>query len=174
MATPYKISTLLYCFSENDEILLMRRRIEPNRGLWSPCGGKLHTASGESPYACACREAFEETGIEITPADIHLNGVVSECGYANTEHWLMFLFEVRMPLEHLPRAHREGEFRFFNWRELDSVDMPATDKEMLWPLFRRCRGGFFAAHCRYDSSDKRYWIVEEALDAGGARVLDLP
>jgi 8-oxo-dGTP diphosphatase len=54
---PYKLATLLYCFNERDEVLLMERAQEPNLGLWSPCGGKLHTDTGESPYACACREA---------------------------------------------------------------------------------------------------------------------
>ena len=57
MTLPYKISTLLYCFNQRDEVLLLERRKEPNLGLWSPCGGKLKTETGESPYACACREA---------------------------------------------------------------------------------------------------------------------
>ncbi len=67
---PYKVATLLYCFNERDEILLLERAQEPNRGLWSPCGGKLHTDEGESPYACACREAHEETSQQLTPPAI--------------------------------------------------------------------------------------------------------
>ena len=55
MALPYKIATLLYGFNERDDVLLLERAQEPNRGLWSPCGGKLHTGTGESPYACAGR-----------------------------------------------------------------------------------------------------------------------
>jgi 8-oxo-dGTP diphosphatase len=62
MSLPYKISTLLYCFSPTDDILLLERHQEPNLGLWSPCGGKLDISTGESPYACACREAGEEIG----------------------------------------------------------------------------------------------------------------
>ncbi len=65
MKLPYKIATLLYCFNERDEILLLERAQEPNRGFWSPCGGKLHTDDGESPYACAAREAHEELGLEF-------------------------------------------------------------------------------------------------------------
>src|SRR5207245_9334599 len=95
MALPYKISTLLYCFNERDEVLLLERRKEPNLGLWSPCGGKLETDSGESPYACACREAMEEIGLDISPADLHLTGIVSEHGYEGQAHWLMFLFELK-------------------------------------------------------------------------------
>src|SRR6266446_2606202 len=72
MSLPYKIATLLYCFNEAGEILLLERAQEPNRGFWSPCGGKLHTDEGESPYACACREAHEELGIALLPRDLHL------------------------------------------------------------------------------------------------------
>ena len=49
MALPYKIATLLYCFNERDEVLLLERAQEPNLGLWSPAGGKLKTDVGESP-----------------------------------------------------------------------------------------------------------------------------
>ena len=67
MPLPYKISTLLYCFSRRAEVLLLQRRRQPNRGLWSPCGGKLDMAAGESPHACACREAGEEIGLKSAP-----------------------------------------------------------------------------------------------------------
>src|SRR5262245_6754092 len=60
MTLPYKLATLLYCFNASDEVLLLERAQEPNLGLWSPCGGKLRTDIGESPYTCACREAQEE------------------------------------------------------------------------------------------------------------------
>ena len=63
MVLPYKVATLLYCFNERDEVLLLERAQEPNRGFWSPCGGKLKMDIGESPYACACREAEEEIGV---------------------------------------------------------------------------------------------------------------
>ena len=67
MPLPYKIATLLYCFNERDDILLLERAQQPNLGLWSPCGGKLHMDAGESPYACACREAAEELGLVLRP-----------------------------------------------------------------------------------------------------------
>src|SRR5262245_60518496 len=75
MALPYKIATLLYCFNARDEVLLLERAQEPNRGLWSPCGGKLRTDDGESPYACGCREAQEELGLALRPSDLHLTGL---------------------------------------------------------------------------------------------------
>jgi len=59
MSLPYKVASLLFCFNERDETLLLERAQEPNRGFWSPCGGKLKMDIGESPYTCACREAEE-------------------------------------------------------------------------------------------------------------------
>jgi 8-oxo-dGTP diphosphatase len=160
MALPYKIATLLYCFSVRDEVLLLERAQEPNRGLWSPPGGKLHTESGESPFACACREAQEELGLKLTPGDLHLTGLVSEHGYEGQAHWLMFLFEIRPRLNSLPSPHREGRFAFFAPDQLPALKLPQTDREQVWPLFWRHRGGFFAAHCHCHSNGSNEWTVE--------------
>ena len=162
---PYRIATLLYCFNERDEILLLERAQEPNRGLWSPCGGKLHTGDGESPYACACREAREEIGLEITPADLHLAGLVSEHGYQGNGHWLMFLFEVKRRLNTLPPPHDEGRFQFFPRAALGGLKLPETDRERIWPWFWQHRGGFFAAHCHCHPDRRNEWRLEEARTA---------
>jgi 8-oxo-dGTP diphosphatase len=159
---PYKISTLLYCFNERDEVLLLERRQEPNLGLWSPCGGKLKTDTGESPYACACREAREEIGLDISPAELHLTGLVSEHGYEGHAHWLMFLFEVNTRLGKLPPPHDEGRFDFFPADAVNRLAIPQTDREQLWPLFWQHRGGFFAAHCRCHTDDRNDWTLEES------------
>lgn len=159
---PHKISTLLYCFDKDDRILLIERAQEPNRGLWSPCGGKLKTELGESPYACACREAQEETGLIFTPADLHLTGIVSEHGYHGQAHWLMFLFEVKPRLTAVPPPHREGRFAFFNRSELDALPLPETDRTTIWPMFWQHRGGFFAAHCHCYADGHNDWLVEQS------------
>lgn len=161
MALSYQIATLLYCFNEADEVLLLERAKAPNRGLWSPCGGKLHSEIGESPYACACREAREELGLIIQPPDLHLSGIVSEHGYEGHSHWLMFLFEVQPRLESLPPPHREGVFRFFPRSELGNIKLPQTDVERIWPLFWEHRGGFFAAHCHCQRHGTNVWTIEE-------------
>ena len=159
---PYKIATLLYCFNERDEVLLLERTQETNRGLWSPCGGKLDMATGESPYACACREAREELGITIEPAHLHLTGIVSEHGYGGQAHWLMFLFEVKSRLKALPPQHREGAFAFFRPDQLARLPLPKTDVDQIWPLFWKHRHGFFAAHCRCNLDGNYEWSLEES------------
>jgi len=162
MAMPYQISTLLYCFNERDEVLLLERANEPNRGLWSPCGGKLKMDSGESPYACACREAKEELGLDIGLADLHLTGLVSEHGYQGQSHWLMFLFEVKKRLTALPPPNAEGRFAFFPREKIMSLPLPQTDRERIWPLFWQHRGGFFAAHCHCNPDGQNIWTLEES------------
>lgn len=161
MALPYQIATLLYCFNEQDEVLLLHRVQEPNLGLWSPCGGKLDMPLGESPYACACREALEELGLTLEAQDLHLTGLVSEHGYEGQTHWLMFLFEVKTRLRVLPAPHREGIFKFFKREEVEALALPRTDREQIWPLFWEHRGAFFAAHCHCGADGKNTWTIEE-------------
>jgi 8-oxo-dGTP diphosphatase len=163
MALPYKVATLLYCFNDRDEVLLLERTQEPNRGFWSPCGGKLHTDDGESPYACACREAQEELGIGLSARDLHLTGLVSEHGYQGQTHWLMFLFEITRRINSLPPAHREGRFEFFPRAKLVALKLPQTDLEQIWPWFWQHRGGFFAAHCHCSPDGTNTWALEESV-----------
>ncbi len=168
----YRISTLLYCFSRDDEILLLYRNQEPNLGVWSPCGGKLDLANGESPYACACREAAEEMGMILTPRDLHMTGIVSEQGCEGQPHWLMFLFEVTPKLNRVPEAIREGKFEFFTRNNLAGLAIPKTDREMIWPLFWQHRGGFFAAHCHCREDGTHEWRVEASHPAAAQRAHD--
>lgn len=167
MPLPYQIATLLYCFDEAGNVLLLERAQEPNLGLWSPPGGKLKPDTGESPYACACREASEELGLTIRPGDLHLTGLISEHGYAGQAHWLMFLFEVKPRLNELPPPISEGRFAFFTMDQLADVALPQTDREQIWPLFWRHRGGFFAAHCHCHPGGRNEWTLEQSLPAGG-------
>jgi 8-oxo-dGTP diphosphatase len=160
----HTISTLLYCFNEADEILLMERAQQPNMGMWSPPGGKLHIEDGESPHQCGCREAVEELGLIVQARDLHLTGIISEQNHDGRDHWLMFLFELKWKMKELPAAHREGRFEFIPRAELNRLQMPVTDREQIWPLFWKYRGGFFAAHCEVKSKDSHIWFLEESSD----------
>jgi hypothetical protein len=101
--------------------------------------------------------------MNLRPADLHLTGLVSEHGYQGQAHWLMFLFEVRPRLEKLPPVHREGEFAFFNAKQIPSLAIPQTDAEQIWPLFWRHRGGFFSAHAHARPDGGFDWCLEESI-----------
>ena len=156
---PYKISTLCFLFDERERLLLLHRAKEPNKGLYSPIGGKLKMDEGESPGQCAIREIYEEVGISVGRDEIHLTGMVSEKGYGNETHWLMFLYEVIGPRVVERMVFEEGKLE---WHELDEVELlaiPETDRRVIYPLFREYRGRFFHAHI--DCTDDAFeWHIE--------------
>lgn len=163
MPLPHQIATLLYAFNARDEVLLLCRQRAPNQGMWSPFGGKLDGGEGESPYACACREAREEIGLAAQPQDLHLTGLISEHGYEGQAHWLMFLFEIKPRLSTLPPVHAEGQFGFFSRENIESLSIPKTDRDFIWPQFWRHRGGFFAAYARVCGEASYEWTLEESV-----------
>jgi hypothetical protein len=73
----------------------------------------------------------------------------------------MFLFEVKKKFTTLPPPHPEGEFAFFTRDKFDLQHMPQTDIELIWPLFWKHRGGFFAAHCHCHPDGRNEWTLEE-------------
>ncbi len=143
---PYKIACLCYLFDENDNTLLLHRVKPPNRHLYSPIGGKLEQKIGESPADCAIREIQEEAGVTLNHDQIHLTGIVSETSYQNQTHWLMFLYEVKIPISLKNMQCNEGKLEWFSKADLSKLDIPETDKTIIWPLFWKHRGGFFATH----------------------------
>jgi 8-oxo-dGTP diphosphatase len=177
IATPYKIAVLVYVFDDAGRLLLLHRIKPPNRELYSPIGGKLEQATGESPYACALREIEEEIGIRLGLADLRLLGIVSERAYngaaapgpaggAAEAHWLMFCFEVLPRQNFAARTIDEGRLVWVAPADLARLDIPKTDREVIWPLVRAharalAPGGspdaFFSVHI--DCTDAEHFVV---------------
>jgi 8-oxo-dGTP diphosphatase len=141
---PYKISVLVFLQNHAGEQLLILRSKAPNLGNWSPIGGKLEMAIGESPFECAVRETFEETGLRIGTADLHLFAMIAEKAYEGQSHWLMFLFSCRRRLESLPADIAEGRFAFYSRAAIEGLPIPETDRAALWPIYDRYRDRFVA------------------------------
>jgi 8-oxo-dGTP diphosphatase len=141
---PYKIAVLVFLENAAGEQLLLHRAKTPNLGAWSPIGGKLEFALGESPFECAVRETFEETGFAITIADLHLFAMIAEKAYEGQGHWLLFLFRCRRPIAHQPPAIDEGTFGFFSRQALEQLPLPETDRTALWPIYDRYKNDFVA------------------------------
>jgi len=141
-ALGYKLAVLVFLENAAGEHLLMLRAKAPNFGVWSPIGGKLEMATGESPFECAARETFEETGLAITAADLHLFAIIAEKAYEGQSHWLMFLFRCRRPIGGLPADIQEGRFGFFSRDAVSRLPIPETDRTALWPTYDRHRDGF--------------------------------
>jgi 8-oxo-dGTP diphosphatase len=146
----FKISVLVFLRDRAGRHLLIKRRKAPNLDCWSPIGGKLEMARGESPFECAIRETAEEVGLAVTEQDLHLFGYISEKNYEGGGHWLMFLFDCKKTLPGLPPTGDEGEFAFFKREEIDTLHVPPTDKVLVWPWYDQHRADFVAlrADCR--------------------------
>ncbi|HUR57666.1 MAG TPA: NUDIX hydrolase [Opitutaceae bacterium] len=140
----HKIAVLVFLENSAGEQLLMLRAKPPNLGIWSPIGGKLETSRGESPFECAVRETFEETGHRAETKDFHLFAMIAEKAYEGEAHWLMFLFRCQTPLPGLPPEIAEGKFGFFSRAAIDSLPIPETDRNALWPIYDRYRDRFVA------------------------------
>ncbi|MBI5768170.1 MAG: NUDIX domain-containing protein [Verrucomicrobia bacterium] len=138
----YKLAVLVFLENHAGQHLLLLRAKAPNLGVWSPIGGKLETAHGESPFECAIRETHEETGHIVTAADLHLFAMIAEKAYEGQSHWLMFLFRCKKPLTARPPDISEGKFGFFTRAEIDSIPLPETDRNALWPIYDRYRDRF--------------------------------
>lgn len=140
----YKIAVLVFLENAAGEHLLLLRAKPPNLGVWSPIGGKLETATGESPFECATRETHEETGFAVARDELHLFAMIAEKAYEGESHWLLFLFHCKKPIPALPNDIAEGRFGFFGRAAIDALPIPETDRTALWPTYDRYRDRFVA------------------------------
>jgi 8-oxo-dGTP diphosphatase len=162
---PYQIAALCYLFDARGRVLLLHRRKDPNRDLYSPVGGKLDRVTGESPTTCAAREIGEETGVTVGPAELHLTGIISEASYEDRCHWLMFLYEVTHPVSVTRTVFDEGRLEWYEPAAVMALPIPATDRHMIWPLFWRYRGRFFTAHACCGGGRLSWRIEQPTADA---------
>ena len=161
---PYKLAVLCYLYDDAGRVLLLHRRKNPNAGMHSPIGGKLEVERGEGPHACAVREIREEAGLALGNEDVRLTGIVAERAYQGETHWLIFLYEVTRPIEHGEIARMEFEEGILTWvspADVPSLDIPRTDREIMWPLVQQHRGGFFSVSIDCTVEPIR-WTLEES------------
>jgi len=161
----FKISALIFIKDTRGRFLLIERAKAPNAGLWSPIGGKLEMAAGESPYECAVRESREEAGIELANSDLHLFCMATEKAYEGKCHWLMFLFACHKPLECLPEHIEEGRFGFFSRQEIQTLPIPGTDREGLWKMYDNHHRDFVAVNVDCQAEGPIDFRIEESYGA---------
>jgi 8-oxo-dGTP diphosphatase len=162
---PYRIAVLCYLYDGEGHLLLLHRDQQPNRGRYSPIGGKVDVASGEGPHECAVREVGEETGIALGHDDLRLTGIVSERSYQDEAHWLIFLFEAVAPLARDALKWTRFKEGTLEWKRIDEIadlPIPQTDRDVMWPLVQAHRGGFFMVHIDWSATDMT-WTVHESV-----------
>jgi ADP-ribose pyrophosphatase YjhB (NUDIX family) len=111
--------------ARDGRVLLVRRSIEPARGLWSLPAGFVD--ADEDPRAAARREALEETGLEVEPG--HLLEVYSGKEHpAGADLILVYLAEVRGG--DLRPGDDAAEVAFFAPDELPPLAFEATRRSL--------------------------------------------
>ena len=112
-------------------VLLVKRRDEPSRGVWSPPGGSVEL--GETVQQAAAREALEETGVASRPDRIvDVRDVILRDG-AGRIQWHYVLFAVLCDYvsgEPFPASDADNA-RFILLKDLGEYELTPTAREAL-------------------------------------------
>jgi len=123
-----KNTTLCYIERGGEYLMIHRTKKvgDENRDKWIGVGGKLE--QGESPYDCARREIFEETG--TTPVGLEYRGIVTFVSDVyGTEY--MHLFTARGYDGEINYDCDEGELCFVKKESVPSLPIWEGDKIFL-------------------------------------------
>lgn len=124
-----------FVFRENS-VLLVKRRDEPSRGLWSPPGGSLEL--GETVEEAAARETLEETGVRVQARGVVDVRTVILKDAASRVQWHYVLMAVLCDWvsgEPFPATDAENA-RFIPLAELGEYELTATAREALEAVSR--------------------------------------
>lgn len=118
------------CYLEKDGAYLMLHRIkkekDENRDKWIGVGGKLE--DGESPYDCAIREIYEETGLVAN--SLSYRGLVTfVSNIYGTEY--MHLFTSRDFSGKITSSCDEGELLWVEKKKIPTLNIWEGDKIFL-------------------------------------------
>ena len=126
---------LLKC---GDQLLLLKRKNEPNKGLYTPVGGKLDPF--EAPEAAAVREIKEETGISVD--EVSYCGILVETS-PTKYNWTSFVY--LSEIEYCePPACNEGDLKWIAQDNLDAIKTPETDFYIYHAIFNNTNFNLFA------------------------------
>lgn len=162
---PFKIAVLVYLYDQEDRLLMLHRAKPPNPSMYSPIGGKIEFHLGESPHECALREISEEAGLTLDYNDIRLMGVVSERAYQGQHHWMIFLFESVKPIDATQVTRMQFDEGRLEWIAIDRIahlELPETDRRVMWPNAQKHRGGFFMVQIDCTKTPFDFRLVESA------------
>ncbi|MDA4125294.1 MAG: NUDIX hydrolase [Thaumarchaeota archaeon] len=120
-----------------DRVLLVKRKFQPNKGLWALPGGLVEV--GESVQAAVLREVEEETGLTVrleglfdVGTDIHLDAT------SRPRYHYVLIDYVANPVK--GRVRLNGESSAYGWyasADLKNLKMSKGTREVLQTYFGR-------------------------------------
>lgn len=115
-----KVATLCVLRHEN-QFLLLKRFKEPNKGQFTPVGGKIEPF--ESPRQGVIRETWEETGIAVS--DVHFAGILTETS-PSKYNWVSYVYVADIAYQSPPISN-EGILEWITFENLQTIPTPSTD-----------------------------------------------
>ena len=105
--------------TNNDQVLLMKRKGLHGKGTWSTPGG--HLDFGEIPEQCAAREAKEEIGLDVV--DIRFRAVTNDIFDTTGKHYVTIWMEGNS-ISKEPVIAAEDEVEEIGWFAWHSLPEP--------------------------------------------------
>ena len=156
--TDYKLTTLCYLTKGDDVLFIVKGATAKNlsnmnAGKYLGVGG--HLEQGETPYECAFREIYEETGIKVEDIkDLKLHGVATFIN-DSCDNEVMYIYkgEYTGTREICPGTCDEGVLTWVHRKDIQSIPTWEGDREIFRLLFDEERAGVFELKLKYSGND---------------------
>lgn len=119
-----------------DRVLLVKRRVEPNRGRWGLPGGAIEL--GEAARDTVVREAREETGLDVAVTRlVDVVDVIVPREDRPDFHYVLAVFRARPVGGRIRAASDAAEARWVRFSELRTLDLTDTTRAVIRTARRR-------------------------------------
>jgi ADP-ribose pyrophosphatase YjhB (NUDIX family) len=120
-----------------DEVVLVRRGNEPNRGAWSLPGGMVEL--GEKLRQAAEREAREETGLEVEAGEVLevFDSIMPDASGKTQYHYVLVDFLCRVKAGQLRAAGDASDARWVKCADLPGFKISETVAQAIEKAFLR-------------------------------------
>lgn len=116
-----RIGVAAIIINPQGQILFGKRIGKHAGGTWSFPGG--HLEFGETPAACAAREAMEETGIALDPASLETVGYTNDIWHDTGKHYIT-LFYRATAITQAPQNMEPHKCERWEWFDADNLPAP--------------------------------------------------